>query len=172
MPTSKKPRKKYVPGAAAKKARFNGEKKLPLTVNGDHVKLSASTHSAMLALAQGRGTPKDWADVAAALNVALILSETVFEFGYHDELQAATLAHAHCAKRHRTTGRYTYTGQEIKTINFALDVADVQLSEITFGEFNAAMEGVSRRIAEGSVFTPDTLDQKIAQLEQSKACKS
>lgn len=167
MPASKKPRKKYVKGAAVRRAQFRKSKVTSLAATGDHTTLSAGTHAAMLALTKGQGTPKDWADVATALNTAMLLSETVFEWGYHAELQAATLAHAWCAKRRRATGRYTYTGQEIKTINFALDVADVQLGEITFGEFNAAMEGVHRRIAEGSVFTPDTLEQKIAQLEQS-----
>lgn len=158
MPASKKPRKKYVPGAAVQKAYQAAQARRPVVDTCDSVRVR--NHEALVALTKGEGVNRDWQDLTEAINVAIVLSEKLYEGAYHAELRLAAVAHAKCGLRHIKAGRFGYTGEELKHINTAMDVHDAQLDDITFGELVKAHNEVKRRQALQPRLTPNNVTER------------
>ena len=165
MPASKKPRKKYVPGAAVGRAveRKRRKKLNAMPVAETCQSLQVRNHEAILAITTGAGTSRHWHDVTEALNVATVLSETIFDRQYLPEILEAAVAHARCGARLHKVGRLGYTGEELRSVNRAMDVHDAQLDEITFGELTRAHDEVKRRAATQPTLTPYNVEERAAE---------
>lgn len=165
MPASKKPRKKYVPGATDGRAveRKRRKKLNAMPVSETCQSLQVRNHEALLAITTGAGTSRHWHDVTEALNVATVLSETIFDRQYLPEILEAAVAHARCGARLHKVGRLGYTGEELRAVNRAMDVHDAQLDEITFGELTRAHDEVKRRAATQPTLTPHNVEERAAE---------
>lgn len=159
MPASSKPRKKYRPGAAVAKAQMARIARLPLDKRSDS--LYFRMHGAVSSIVGGKGTQADWDDVAAALNVAMVLSEVVYDSEYRSDIFAASIAHARCGSRKLDTGRFGYSGEELKAINLALDVHEAQLANITNAELDRAIAEVKRRQRAQPTITPKNFEERL-----------
>lgn len=158
MPASKKPRKKYVPGAAMNKAKLAKLGRQAVADTCDSVRVR--NHEALASLTCGRGTAQDWGDIAEAINVALVLSETLYDSAYQKDLLLAAVGHAKCGERHHRLGSFGYSGEDLKHVNTAIDIHDAQLDDITFGELCRAHAEVKRRQATQPTLTPMNVKER------------
>lgn len=142
MPRSKKPRKRYRPGSGPVLDPLAYMARLP--ENGV-VGTQTMIHMAMQHLTNGKGTISDWRLVAAAINVATVLDENVFNRAASDEMEAAIAAHQMCGARHLTGKPFGFTGPEMQAVNAALAVHDDQLKLVTRMELDLATGEVKRR---------------------------
>lgn len=159
MPASAKPRKRYRPGAAVNKARLARLGKQPVSETCDAVRFR--NHEALTALVSGTAGKREWADVAEAINVAIVLCETLYE----EPLQRAMLlraavAHARCGARFLNQNKYGYSGEELVAVNTAMEVHDAQLADITFAELCRAHAEVKRRQATQPTLTPKNVYER------------
>jgi len=158
MPSSSKPRKRFVPGAAVYRAKLKKLNRMTIADTCDSVRVR--NHESLLAMTNGSGQDGHWKDVAEAINVALVLSEKLYDGAYQKELLLAAVAHAKCGARRHRTGSFGYTGEELQQVNTAMDVHDAQLDDITFGELCKAHAEVKRRQACQPTLTPHNVHER------------
>lgn len=165
MPSNKKPRRKYVPGAAVGRAieRARTAKLNAMPVVETCQSLQVRNHESLHAMTTGVGTSRAWQDIAEAINVAIVLSETLFDRQVLPDLLEAAVAHARCGARMHRAGRFGYSGGELKAVNLAMDVHDAQLEQITFGELVKAHDEVKRRAATQPTLTPHNVEERAAE---------
>jgi hypothetical protein len=122
-------------------------------MSGDHADhlqtLLARNHGAMAAIVQGRGTRDDWDLLVGAVNMGNVMCEQ----GIGDEFRASMIAgrDALCevGKRAIRTGKFVFTGDELRTMNEAMDCHDAQLENIRAVDIDRASNEVLRRIRHG-----------------------
>lgn len=152
MPASKKPRKKYRQkySATVNPLAYVLSGFKPLTTDSK-TKLGTINHGSMVALVNGTAVRNDWDNICVLINMSVVMSEMVFQEAYLDDLKLAMLAHAHCGRRLNTHGKFGYSGEEINAVNFAMEIHDQQLEQITVAELEATHKEVARRIRQGNI---------------------
>jgi hypothetical protein len=151
MANNKKPRKKYRPRPViADPVQYVvGGFKPPEPDKTLRVKLL--NHGAMKALTDGSATKTEWDYVCTALNVAVVLAEHGIGDEYIEKIKKAMIAHAQCGKRLYQSGKLGYTGEQLTTVNFALEVHDAQMDTVTVAELEKAHMEVSKRLRDKKI---------------------
>lgn len=119
MPANKKPRKKATPRKALMR---------PITIGLDSAgarALKLLPHTEFEKMRKGDGTKDAWNTVTARLNLSMVMA-TTHEWGQLLDVQAKAALEAMVSVRDRAerTGKYGLTGDEMKTVGFALNAAD------------------------------------------------
>lgn len=148
-----KPRKKYRPRPViANPVAFVVERVQPIAAVDDQLLvLRNKNHAAMEAVVRGRADRRDVDVLVAASNMASSIA-SLHGFGkeYTAEIEAGATAILHMGRRGVTGGdRFLFTGPEMQAVNQLLDVHDAQLSIITVGELDAALQRVQKQLRSG-----------------------
>jgi hypothetical protein len=106
-----------------------------------------TNHTAMSNMARGVGDENDWDRLNGAVNMSLVMSEQGIGAEYTEEFKAASYAMLACIRRALKTGRYLFTGEELKAMNEAMDSHDAQLTCIRAIDVDRAANEVIRRLA-------------------------
>jgi hypothetical protein len=161
MPTSHKPRKRYIPKrqdhlASHRTIHRMAVRQSTAPMDATHVRdLALGYHSALDAIRRGAGTWDDANTLALACNMAFILGEANLGKEWADKViadaQAALVSLSHRAEALR--GRYVLTGGELQTLRALLDLHDVQLEseDCTQGVMVQALTEIRRRLEAGNV---------------------
>lgn len=134
MATNKKPRKKYVPKLVRNPlavVEFNTSS----ITEGVKQALQLPVYSAKWNFMHGRASKTDWTQIAVALNFAVVASELLYDCAYKEAVQLAMQAHADAGQRFAKTGKFGYSGEQLKALNDALEVIDAQLEQLSNKEF-------------------------------------
>lgn len=161
MAGNSKPKKKYVPlERKLARARWKKEGKKTVDTHESAVDLRNQNHAAMDELVAGRGTREHLNVMLCMLNTMLALTSEdamgkkrahALGSDHLPEIRVANQAIFQVGMRAvRNGGRYLFTGPEIKAVNHALDVHDLQLNECTIAELEKANRFVDRCIASGA----------------------
>lgn len=122
-------------------------------LSGDHAdhlrRLNIRNHGAMAAIVQGRGDRASWDLLVGAVNMGNVMCEQ----GIGDEFRAHMIAGRDAllevGKRALKSGRFGFTGDELKAMNLALECHDAQLENIRAIDVERASDEVLRRIRHG-----------------------
>jgi len=128
---------------------LNGFKRLE---QHDLTRLALMHHQAMHAMTHGTGVWEDWNTVCHMVNLAVAMSQTVFDSAYLDDLKEAMLAHAKCGRRHLDGKSLAYTGPELQTMNTAVEIITEQLKLATRAELETAVRVVEQCKREKNFF--------------------
>lgn len=115
--------------------------------------LAIGYHSALAAIAQGKGTEDDANTLALAANIALMLVEAGLGIDQLPTVHAGQDAIVSMMARAKRTGRHGFTGPELKAVQLLLDLHDAQLSDedCTEAVMIAALDECKRRREAGHV---------------------
>jgi len=105
-----------------------------------------STHIAMSNIVRGVGEPFDWDDVNGAISMALVMAEQGIGKEYIEEFKAARDALVYCVDRYKRTGKFGFTGDELKAMNIALDSHEAQMTCVRGIDVDRAVSEVARRL--------------------------
>lgn len=136
MPTSRKPRRRYVPRPLKIPAliRYSAE---------EERRLQLEPHLALEALRTGRATAADWSTLATRCNWTGELARRHCEDAI-DLVESGVRALAAIYQRHGTAGRWGATGPELVALGDALLAADELQLQTTRVEQRAALHFVLR----------------------------
>lgn len=116
------------------------------TTHADHlVTTNIINHQAMSALAQGTGDREEWNRLVGAINVAVVLSQQGIGPEYFDTMLAGQDALLALGVRSVKTGRFVFTGDELRAMNAALEAHDLQLLVCRAIDLDRAADEVIRR---------------------------
>ena len=101
---------------------------------------------AMCKMAQGDGDRDTWDQLVGAINMAIILSEKVFDVQYHDDLIAARDALHATGLRAMKSSRFLFSGDELTAMNQAMEVHSAQLAGSRVIDIERAYDEVLFRI--------------------------
>lgn len=115
--------------------------------------LAIAYHGALKAITQGKGTADDANTLAVAANITLMLVEAGLGIDQLPTVHAAQGAIVSMMRREQRTGRYGFTGAELKAVQDLLDLHDAQLSDpdCTEAVMIAALDECKRRREAGQV---------------------
>lgn len=105
-----------------------------------------STHIAMSNIVRGVGDAYDWDDVNGAISTALVMAEQGIGAEYTREFIAARDALVQCVIRYRNTGKFGFTGDELKAVNAALESHEAQMTCVRGIDVDRAVQEVNRRL--------------------------
>lgn len=104
-------------------------------------------HTALSNMARGVGDKEDWERLVGAMNCAIIMTEQGIGPEYEADVVAAREALIACGKRAvKNNHRFIFTGDELKVMNQALDVHDLQLKSVRAIDVDKAAAEVERRL--------------------------
>lgn len=116
-------------------------------VHREHLqKTNIINHAAMQAMVQGRGDKEQWDRLVGMNNIAIVLCEQGIGPEFREALIAGHDALVSCGVRSVRTGRFAFTGDELKAMNLALELHDTQLENIRAIDVDRAAEEVVRRL--------------------------
>lgn len=147
MGKSAKPRKKYRPKPAVNPLLLVASNNSPLTsteVQG----ILLALHSAMHDMVHGKATRDSWEVISGSLNMAVVISEMVYDNQYRAEIEKAMDAHMSARNRFRAIGRLGYSGPELQAVNSAIEIHEAQLDSVNFKELTTAEHSVRQRLKE------------------------
>jgi hypothetical protein len=109
--------------------------------------IQTRNHLAMVDMAQGRGARDQWNRIVDAINIANVMCE----MGIGDEFRATTIAARNAmlaigTRAVKNGDRFVFTGEELRTVNAALDVHDAQLENSRAIDIERADNMVRHRI--------------------------
>lgn len=147
MSGNKKPRKKYVP-----KNRTTPD---TLSIFGgmsdrhaDKLQtINVINHTAMQAMAQGRGDKNSWDRLVGMVNLAIVMSEQGIGPEFRDYFIAGREALLACGKRSvKNNYRFLFTGDELQAMNEALAHHEAQIENVRAIDLDRALDEVQRRL--------------------------
>ena len=150
MPSSKKPRKKYVPKYGTKDTittLFDGDKPLQGELRD---KVLLTTHLAAQRLSRGEAEQDDWGALVTAMNVCLILCEKAGN--KHIGLQAvydACNALIEVQERFFLRDSRTCKGKELTAINGGIHVFEELVDTVSKRQYVWASDQIEQRMREG-----------------------
>lgn len=116
-------------------------------VHGEHLQTTQCINAAaMQAIVQGRGDKDSWDRLVGAMNIAIVMVEQGIGREYRQELIAAREALLACGVRSVETGRFVFTGDELKVMNESLLIHDAQLENTRAIDIDKAAAEVIRRL--------------------------
>lgn len=116
--------------------------------HADHLQLTnIRNHAALAALAQGIGGRQDWDRLVGAINIANIMSEQGIGDEFRQVFNAARDVLVELGIRSlKHSGRFLFTGDELKVMNEGMDCHDAQLVNSRALDVDRAAEEVERRL--------------------------
>jgi len=114
----------------------------------EHLQTTLLTnHTALSNMARGVGDKGDWERLVGATNVGIIMTEQGIGPEYERDMVAAREALVACGMRAvKNNHRFIFTGDELKVMNQALDVHDLQLKSVRAIDVDKAAHEVERRL--------------------------
>lgn len=148
MPTSRKPRKRYVPRPVRLDATLHAIDRVSVLDDNQRQMLAAPLTSALEAFRTGRATALDWCSLADAYNVAEQLARLhIGGDAVVRVMMAAQAALATVHARHQQRRSWTLRGAELTALDEAEWLARWQLEQCSQGEIAEAITTVKRRSA-------------------------
>lgn len=163
MPTNKKPGRKYRPKGIIKNPLTYVIGGIKPASEDIRTKCKILSHSAMLALTQGRGTKDDWEKVAEAVNVGLVLCEMGYGLEFKQDLIDAQIAMTLLRDRYRETGKLIFRPEDMVAVNEALSLHDQQIDLASVFDVAKAAVTVERSLSIGNYVKVDRKDTTKAQ---------
>jgi hypothetical protein len=108
--------------------------------------LGCKNHAALLNITSGRGDRFDWDKLVGAINMAIVMAETLFDGQYKAKLVNGQGALFSVGKRSLLKDRFGFSGDELTAINAALAVHDAQLEASRVIDVERAYDEVLRRL--------------------------
>lgn len=109
---------------------------------GERVKLIAKLREAWARARTGRCTSADWGRIASAINMGVAIAQLGIASDREAEFDAAADALTSWARRRRSTGSWTLRADEIRALDLALEIHEVQLQYASRGELMTAHDRV------------------------------
>lgn len=165
MPTSHKPRKRFVPkhhfqiamatlGRMASQQHDAAMSRSTAPLNPSQVRDNVLyCRLAVDAIRVGQGNGEHVNHLALATNISLLLCEMDIGGDWIDKVREAQDALVTLTARHRRIGRYVLSGPELQRMNTLLDLHDAQLTgdTCTEGVMVRALAEIRRRVEDGNV---------------------
>ena len=150
MPSSKKPRKKYVPRVGTKDTittLFDGDKPIQGELRD---KVLLTVHLAAQRLAHGEAEQDDWGALVTASNLGLILCERANNknIGLQAVYDACNALIA-VQERFFEKGRRVATGDELTAINGGIHVFEEMVDTVSKRQYVWASDQIEKRMKEG-----------------------
>lgn len=118
--------------------------------HSDHLRITNLwNHGALANLAKGEGTKEDWNRVVGAINIANVMCEQGIGNEFREKTIAARDALLALGKRGLRTGRFLFTGDELRAVNEGMACHDTQLENVRSIELDRAADEVERRVKHG-----------------------
>jgi len=108
--------------------------------------IQAKTASAVQAMVQGRGERVHFDLIVGAVNIANVMCEMGIGPEYREEILAAHNAMLEAGKRALKSGKFGFTGDELRRINEFTEIHDAQLRASRALDVNRAAMEVARRV--------------------------
>ena len=116
------------------------------TAKSEMTLLGVKNHGAMVALTEGNGTKDDALAIHCAMFTALVMARRGTGDEWEATLDQGRMAAIALLLRGDATGRYLFTGPEIKAANLAMEVHEAQLNAATIASFEADVKEAARLI--------------------------
>jgi len=110
------------------------------------LKLQIKNHFALEALRLGDATKEDIDTIISAFNITEALAKFDIGAEYKVEIKEAQDALYECAKRGLNNYKFIVKGPELKAINYAMQVHDMQLEASTVKDIEMATDYVNKMI--------------------------
>lgn len=147
MPGNRKPRKRYQPKPKDFDPMSLAFNRAALFDQSEQAEISVRSSTAFDALRRGAGARDAWQTVADALNIAEELAALGIVSNLADEIDVAQHGMAELMRRAQATGCWTMRAQELRTVDYALELYRLQLKLCSKGEHIQAEERARRRVA-------------------------
>lgn len=122
-------------------------------MSGEHAEhlqvLRLRNHAAMASMTAGTGTSEDWDLLSGAINMAMVMCEQGIGNEFRDTCRAGRAAIIQCGQRAHKTGRFLFTGDELRAMNEAMDCHDAQVTNVRSIDIDRASAEVVRRLKHG-----------------------
>jgi len=117
------------------------------TTHAEHLqKTNLINHAAMQAMVQGRGDKEMWDRLVGAINIAIVMCGQGIGPEYREQLLAGMQALLDCGVRSVKKGRFAFTGDELRVMNEAMSIHDLQLLSVRSIDVDRAAAEVVRRL--------------------------
>lgn len=150
MPASKKPRKKYRPGAVIANPIAFVMSGIKRATDDQILAVKTINHGAVDALVKGTGSREDWNYLNNAVNMALVLAEASTIGGYGHEywtlLNEAQKALGNIGRRFLKWRKWQVLEPETRLLGVAMDVHHAQIEAATVKDIERAQGEVNRRV--------------------------
>ena len=104
-------------------------------------------HASMVNIAQGNGSKDDWDRIVGAINIALIMTEQGSAPDHVELLKEAQQALIEIGKRAvKNSMRFIFKGDELRKLNEAMEVHDLQLQTARAIDLERAADEVCKRV--------------------------
>lgn len=113
--------------------------------------LEMAYRMALQAMLTGHGDEQAFCTVAASLNIALLMCERGIYAEEIETIKTAIDALVSCRYRANRTGKWAYSGEEMKAVKAAVAVHDLQCEIATKRQASMAILGVRDRIESGVI---------------------
>ena len=112
------------------------------------INLKLKNHEALDSLMKGEGTRDHVDALIAAFNIAEALYRVNPDLGidYADEIKACQDVIFAMARRGLKTGRFLFSGPELQTIRYGMEIHDVQLDEAIVRDMENALDLVNKTV--------------------------
>lgn len=152
MPVSKKPRRRYVPRSYRLPSliRYSAE---------TETNLQLIPHIALDVFRAGRATEGDWHTLAARISWCSVMASKHHPQDIIDIAQAGVHAMRDVFARNERTGRWGFSGEEMRAVGAALNLMDEMQAAHTRKELLEALE-ITLRV--GSDATPGEIAEAVA----------
>jgi len=119
-------------------------------LSGDHAEhlavVNITNHGAMAAIVQGNGTKAEFDRIVGAINMGNVLCEQGIGNEFREAMLAGRDALLQVGRRSLKSGRFGFTGDELKAMNEAMLLHDTQLENIRSIDITRAADEVVRRL--------------------------
>jgi hypothetical protein len=150
----KKRNKKYNPTRHAKDnlAAFHAiNLSMPVSDNAKS-QLLIGIHTALEAFTNGVAEKVHFDTLASTVDLTMMMSQTLFERAYWDEINEARDAMIRCRKRFADKGKLGLDGLGREAIKFAIAIHEEQLNHVTGAEVMKFMQKRSEHIRSGNYY--------------------
>lgn len=156
MPASKhrKSRRKYDASRLIRRISDGMERRLDSRVLTDsqQTDLGICYHVAFEAMLKN-GDEESWYQLAATMNVALVLAEQGYGEEFIPEIKAAMESLMDVKYRADCTGQWAFDGAGIQNMRVAIDLHDQQCALANRGEIKKALKAIVKRANEGYMYS-------------------
>jgi hypothetical protein len=150
----KKRNKKYNPERHSKDklAAFHAiNLSMPVSDNAKS-QLLIGIHSALKAFTNGVAEKVHFDTLASTVDLTMMMSQTLFERAYWDEINLARNAMIRCRERFAQKGKLGLDGPAYEDLKLAIAIHEEQLSHVTGAEVMKFMETRTRHIRSGNYY--------------------
>ena len=150
----KKRNKKYNPTRHSKDklAAFHAiNLAMPVSDNAKS-QLLIGIHTALKAFTNGVAEKVHFDTLASTVDLTMMMSKSLFEMAYWEEINEARDAMIRCRERFARTGKLGLDGEGITAIKFAIELHEEQLSNVTGAEVMKFMETRTKHIRSGNYY--------------------